>query len=180
MTDANLRGSVLKLLYEHRDSELTFAADNDGHPIPAEIPLRDWLRACGQLAEKGLIHWEPIVNNTHGVQHVFAGYAKINGAGVDVVEGTVSAPIALHVDQSQRIDVRDSQGVQIAGANSRQQQTIRDAFENIIQAIDSTEISPAEKQEAQSTLRKLLESKAVTAALGPIATFLLEKYFPAT
>lgn len=177
-TDAELRGSVLKLLYEHRDEELTFAVGSDAFPIPSEIQPRDWLRACEQLAEQGLIHWLPVHHNSGGRQHLFAADVRINAAGIDVVEGTSPPPIAVLIDQSQRIDVRDSQGVQIAGANSRQQQTIREAFEHIIQAIDSTEISPAEKQEARSTLRKLLESKALAAALGPIAAFLVKKYFP--
>lgn len=177
-TDADLRGAVLTLLYEHRSEELSFAVGNEGFPIPRDIDARDWLRACEQLAEKRLVHWQPIHFNTEGRQRLFAADVKINAAGIDVVEGTTTSPIAVHIDQSQRIEVRNSQGVQIAGANSSQQQTIQDAFEHIIQTIDSAEIPPVEKQEAKSTLRKLLESKALTAALGPVAAFLLKKYFP--
>jgi hypothetical protein len=178
-TDAQLRGAVLKLLYEHRNTELMFAVGDGGFPIPSDIDTHDWLRACEQLAEKGLIHWQPMYQNTGGRRYLwFADVVRINAAGVDVVEGTSTPPIAVHIDQSQRIDVRDSQGVQIAGANSSQQQTIQDSFEHILQAIDSTKISPAEKEDARSTLRKLLESKALTAALGPVVAFLLKKYFP--
>ena len=177
MTDADLRGQVLKLLYDHRDDELTFAVGEGGFPIPNGIPPKDWLRACEQLAEKNLIHWLPMHHNSGGRQHLFAGDARINAAGIDIVEGVAVAPIAIHVDQSQRIDVRDSHGVQIAGANSHQRQTVSDAFESIIQAIDVADVASAEKQEARSTLRKLLESKAFSAALGPVATFLLKKYF---
>lgn len=176
-TDAELRGSVLRLLYEHRNEELSFAVSPGAFPIPSEIESRDWLRACEQLAEKGLVHWVPIHHNYQGRQHLLAADLKINTAGIEVVEGTSTPPIAVHIDQSQRIDVRDSQGVQIAGANSSQQQTIQHAFERIIQAVESAAIPQAEKDDAKSTLRKLLESKALTAALGSVAAFLLKKYF---
>jgi hypothetical protein len=178
-THAQLRGAVLKLLYEHRNTELMFAVGEGGFPIPSDIDTHDWLRACEQLAEKGLIQWEPMYQNNGGRRHLwFADQVRINAAGVDVFEGTSTPPIAVHIDQSQRIEVRDSQGVQIAGANSSQQQTISDSFEHIFQAIESTNVSQAEKEEAKSALRKLLESKALTAAFGPILTFLLKKYFP--
>jgi hypothetical protein len=178
MTDADLRGQVLTLLYDHRAEELTFAVGNDAFKIPAEIQPRDWLRACEQLAEKELIHWVPMYHNSNGRRNLFAADVRINAAGIDVVEGTAMAPLAIQIDQSQRIDIRDSQGVQIAGANSSQQQKIQDAFEHIIQTVESANIPRTDKQEATSTLRKLLESKALTAALGPIAAFLLKKYFP--
>jgi hypothetical protein len=177
MTDADLRGRVLKLLAEHRDEELTFAIGNDGFPIPSEIEPRDWLRACEQLAEKSLIHWVPMHHNRDGRQHLFAGDAKINAAGIDVVEGISTPPIAVHIDQSQNIAVHASQGVQIAGANSHQQQTISDALQQLIRDVDASSVAPEDKQDAKGRLKSFLESKALVAVLGPAASVLLKKLF---
>jgi hypothetical protein len=177
LTDADLRGQALKLLYDHRDEELTFAAGNDGFPIPNGIEARDWLRACEQLAEKSLIHWTPLHHNRNGRQHLFACDARINGAGIDIVEGTSTPPIAIHIDQSQSIAVHESQGVQIAGANSQQQQTIGDALQNLIHDIDASPAAPEDKQEAKSRLKTFLESKVVVAVLGPLAGVVLKKLF---
>ncbi len=177
MTDADLRGQVLKLLYDRRDEELTFAIGNDTGLIPPEIETRDWLRACEQLAEKSLIHWLPMHHNREGRRHLFACDARINAAGIDVIEGTSAPPIAIQIDQSQRIAVHRSQGVQIAGANSQQQQTITDALQKLVRDIDASSAAPEEKQEAKSRLKVLLESKAVLAVLGPLAGVLLKKLF---
>jgi hypothetical protein len=65
------------------------------------------------------------------------GVPAINAFGVEVAEGDARPPIAIQmIDQSQRINVTGSQGVQIAGANSTQQQTISDAFGKLIAAVD--------------------------------------------
>jgi hypothetical protein len=173
MKDAELRGIVLRTLYERRNEELAFGFDG-GDPIPSQIDKRDWLRVCEQLGEQNLIDWEAIVSAHDGL---IAGTARIKSFGVDVVEGTTPAPVAIQVDQSQRIDIRGSQGVQIAGAHSNQHQTLSDAFERIISAIDSAKVGESEKREVKSLILKVLDSKVVAAILGPAAGYLAAKYF---
>jgi hypothetical protein len=177
MTDADIRGQVLQLLYLHRDEELTFAGGNDAFPIPNGIEPRAWLRACEQLAEKALIHWHPVYHNSDGRQHLWVVDARINAAGIDIVEGTSTPPIAVHLDQSQNISIHGSQGVQIAGANSQLQQMISDVLQNLIHDIDASSASLEDKQEAKGRLKTFLESKAIVAMLGPLAEALIKRLF---
>jgi hypothetical protein len=47
----------------------------------------------------------------------------------------------------------------------------------VIAAINQADLSEKEKNEANSSLRKLLDSKAAASVLGPGAQSLAEKYF---
>ena len=174
LKDSELRGLVLKFLYENRRTDfIAFGPIKGATAHPASIDLKDWLRACSQLADHGLIDWNPVEDHTG--QGLLGGVAKINGYGTEVIEGGATPPISVVVDQSQRIQVTGSQGVQISGAHSNQQQTISDAFEKVITALDNAAVSEGEKKEARSLLLKVLESKAVGAVLGPAAGYLVAK-----
>ena len=164
MKDSDLRGIVLRTLYESRGQEMSFGFADDAVP-PNGISATEWIRICKQLNDHNLIEWEPL-----GV----GGRAEINAFGVDIVEGTAASPIAVHIDQSQHITVSGSQSVQIAGANSHQQQTT-DAFESIISAIATANIPEAAKKESQSLLLKILDTKAAAAVLGAGAQYLAGK-----
>lgn len=175
MKDSELRGLVLKFLYDNRRQDfIAFGRIQEAVPIPDEIDIKDWLRACSQLADYNLIDWNPFEDHTG--QGLLGGVAKINGFGTDVVEGEARSPISLVIDQSQHIEITGSQGVQIAGAYSTQQQNISDAFEKVIAAIDGATVSDSEKKKARSLLVKLLESKAANALLGIGARALIDKY----
>jgi hypothetical protein len=171
--DSELRGIVLKFLYENRRTNfIAFGPIQGAAAVPGEIDLKDWLRACKQLANYGLIDWKPL--DDHTGEGTLGAVVQINGFGTAVVEEDEPAPIPVVIDQRQYIQVTGSQGVQIAGAHSQQNQTITDAFERVVTALDNAQVSEAEKEKARSLLVKLLESKAVTAILGPIAGTLIK------
>jgi uncharacterized protein (TIGR02391 family) len=84
MTDADVRGRLLKHFYELRNK-------NDGWVLTSEIILgpeqvsrQAIANVCQQLAEAGYIQWDAF--NPAIPQHAI-GRAKITGPGVDVVSG---------------------------------------------------------------------------------------------
>jgi hypothetical protein len=174
MKDSELRGHVLRFLYENRRQPfLGFGGIQDATPIPDGIDEIDWLRACEQLAEHNLITWEA-GDRDPTTDELFYCVIRINALGTDVIEGEAASPIPVVVDQSQHIHVTGSQGVQIAGHHSIQQQSISDAFEKVISAIDGANVSEGQKQQARSLLRELLESKTIAAVLGPAVGYLIK------
>jgi hypothetical protein len=173
MKDSELRGIVLKFLYDNRREDvLLFGAIQGATDIPASLDLKDWLRACNQLGDYNLIAWDPFIDHTG--DGILGGAAKINGFGTAVIEDDEKPPIPIVVDQRQYVQVTGSQAVQIAGAHSEQHQTITDAFEKVVTALDNANVSEAEKQKARSILITLLESKAAAALLGSAATGLIK------
>jgi hypothetical protein len=174
MKDSELRGHVLQFLYENRrQPSLMFGRIQGATAIPDGIDENDWLRACEQLAQHNLITWES-GDRDASTDELFYCVVRINAVGTDVIEGERTSPIPVVIDQSQHIQVTGSQGVQIAGHHSTQQQSISDAFEKVISAIDGANVSEGEKQKARSLLRELLESKTVAALLGSAVSYLLK------
>ena len=87
MNDNELRGHVLKAFYDTR-REGVIDADQivlDG-VLYEEIPP-----ICDQLAQLGLIEWDPIYVGTR----TWAGSGKITAAGVNVIEGKVKPPSSI-------------------------------------------------------------------------------------
>jgi hypothetical protein len=107
---------------------------------------------------------------------LLSGFAKINDLGVKVLEAGATPPIPISIDESRRTTVRREQQAPIA-TSTPQQQAITEAVEKVIIAIDQAEVSEKEKNEAKSSLRKLLGSKAAASALGAGAQSLAAKYF---
>src|SRR5439155_18626854 len=76
LKDSELRGLVLKFLYENRRKDfIAFGPIQHATAIPPSIDLKDWLRACCQLADHGLIDWKPLEDHTS--QGLLGGVAKI-------------------------------------------------------------------------------------------------------
>ena len=175
MKDSELRGLVLQFLYERRDEDVTFGADGSNIPGIPDATARDWLRVCRQLGEKDLIDWDQTTFHVNGGEQVLEGTARINADGVDVVEGEAEPPFAIKIDHSQTINVTGSMGVQIAGANSNQKQTVTHSFEEIIAAFEEAPVPEEEKQAARSLLLKILDSKVAATVLGVGATYLADK-----
>jgi hypothetical protein len=172
--DSELRGIVLRFLYDHRREDVVlFGLIQGATEIPESVDQKDWLRACGHLSDYNLIEWDPFIDHTG--DGVLGGAAKINAFRTDVVEGSREPPIPMVLDQRQYINVISSQAVQIAGANSQQQQSLADTFEKVVNALDNANVSEAEKNKARSILVTLLESKAATAILGPIAGEIIKR-----
>ena len=69
------------------------------------------LNICEQLAEHGLLHWRSLRGLT-----VDGGMGNISASGVDVVEGTARAPIAITLHT---ISVIQSSNVQIGDSNTQ-------------------------------------------------------------
>lgn len=180
---------MLQFLYDTRKNLhplclgrlIPFSGNNRTH-LPAGMDEREAERICQQLADHGLINW--IGHNAPADMGYYneLGALRINAFGVDVVEGNKESPIALvhidqssHMDQSQHVSVSGSHGVQIARDDSNQQQTIINAFEEIVSAIDKASVTEQEKKEARSLLLKVLESKAAASVLGAGAAYLVQK-----
>ena len=78
--------------------------------------------------------------------------------------------------KSRRTTVPKQQQAPVATSTS-QQRKITQALEKVIAAINQADLSEKEKNEAKSSLRKLLSSKAAAKVLGAGAQSLSTKYF---
>jgi len=175
MKDSVVRGRLLKLLYERREEgSIPFGRLEQAAPPPGGISRRDWLRAVAQLSEYGLIDWTSLEDKSGMGQ--LSGFAKINDFGVQAVEGGVATPIRISIDESPRTTVPKQRKAPVATSTS-QQRKITQALEKVIAAIDQADLSKKEKNEAKSSLRKLLSSKAAAKVLGAGAQSLSTKYF---
>ena len=175
MKDSVVRGCLLQLLYERQaEGPISFGQAEDAVPPPGGINHRDWLRAVAQLSEYHLIDWTPLEDKSG--MGLLSGFAKINDFGVEVLEGDVSAPLRISIDESRRSTVSKREQAPIAGRTA-QQQMITEALEKVIAAINQADVSEQQRNEAKSLLRKLLGSKAAASVLGGGAQSLAAKYF---
>ena len=173
MKDSVVRGRVLQLLHERRgEGFLPFGAAERAVPAPEGINHRDWLQALAQLAEYGLIDWKPIEDKSG--MGLLGGFARMNEFGIHVLSSGAASPIRITFDESRRAVVGVPPEIKMPG---EEVQTLKDAFEQIILAIEQTSISEGERKEARLLLLKLLQSKAAVGALGENAQSLITKYF---
>ena len=176
MKDSVVRGCLLQLLYERRsEGSIPFGQGEQAVPPPGGINRRDWLRALAQLSEYHLIDWIPLEDQSG--MGLLSGFAKINDFGVKVLEAGVAPPILISIDKSRRTTVSRQEQASIATSTPQQQQTITQALEKVIIAINQADLSEKEKNAAKSLLRKLLGSKAAGNVLGAGAQSLAAKYF---
>jgi hypothetical protein len=164
-TDKQIRGVVIKRLYERRN-------DNHGTPVMlqiSEFPDYGYVelqRICRQLEEQNLIDWTPMMSG--GGENV--GHARLTASGIDIAEGNREPPIAITLDQS--VNVHNSQNVAIGNDNTQHWQG---QFEALIKQIDASTSSPAEKQQAKSILKALLSNPIVAAIAGASVGALLKQ-----
>ena len=105
MTDAELRGKLLKAFYDRRHNADGWVPTSDIDASGGEFVHRQVIGGvCGQLAEAGLIQWKPL---TGGREGFVIGMAKITATGVDVIDGTTPPPIVINMtgEPSRGIDV---------------------------------------------------------------------------
>ena len=152
MTDTELRSELLAYLYESRSKDFVMIGNNARHD-PAH---REEIRIAQQLDEHGLIKFKLLNRN-------IGGTAKITAHGVDVIEGNIKPPIAIHVSKNQTINISGSSGFQVGDHNS---QSIKIGIEALVQEIDSSSASADDKAEAKSLVRKVLEHPLVSAIVG--------------
>lgn len=152
MTDNELRGKLLKELYENRREMWTQIGLNHFNDPVAQ----DNVRIAEQLDQHGLIEFKML--NRH-----LGGQARITALGVDVIEGTAPSPISISIDGSQTINISNSSNFQAGNNNS---QTINNGVQALIKTINESGASQADKEEAKSLLKKLLEHPLVSAIIG--------------
>src|SRR5256886_12370701 len=175
MKDSVVRGCLLQLLYERRsEGSIPFGQAEQAVSPPGGISRRDWLRAVAQLSEYRLIDWTPLEDKSG--MGLLSGFAKINDFGIKVLEAGGAPPIRISIDESRRTTILPQQQAPIT-PSTPQQQVITEALEKLITAINQADLSEKEKNEAKSSLRKLLGSKAAASVLGAGARSLAAKYF---
>ncbi len=162
MTDQQLRGVVLKHLYDRRDEgpHLKVEVSNIG----GQFDYSKLQRICKQLEEKGLLRWNPMSVGSGDL----AGLGALTAAGVEVQEGTQESPLAITLDHS--INVHNSHNVAFGNNNSQHWQV---QFESLVKQIDASNVSGADKEEAKSLLKAFLAHPLIVSILGGVAGGLL-------
>lgn len=107
MKDADRRAIILSKLYDERHVRSWISVPFDTTKSTEEQIIET--NICDQLSQYGLIEWKGLVGSP-------VGMAKITARGVDVVEGSSKAPIAINID-ARRISVSGSANVQIGDGN---------------------------------------------------------------
>jgi restriction system protein len=93
MTDAELRGKLLKSFYSRRHNADGWAPTSDIDVSGGEFVGRQVIAGvCRQLQDGKLIEWRPLTGAQEGL---IIGYARITALGVDVIEGRTLPPIAV-------------------------------------------------------------------------------------
>jgi hypothetical protein len=159
MRDSEARGLVLKRLYDLRerpDGGWLQPSDFSGVPVSEDaLP-----RLVEYLVQEHFTDWKPLQSGSHmGVEHFIA---RITSAGVDVIEGTKKPPPTITFDFS--VNVQGSQGVQIGGQGNVQ--TVTMDIEKLMIAVDSSNATLTEKEEAKSLLKKIADNKLVQMVIG--------------
>jgi hypothetical protein len=160
MTDSEMRAVILRKFYELRHTNRVVQLPEIAALQPgAEIQIAN---VCEQLNEHGLIEWKPIRALTGTV----GGLGKITAHGVDVIEGNAQTEVKL-VFHDESISISGSSNIQIGDSNI---QTGNLEIGKLISAVDHSNASEAEKNEAKSLLRRLAENKLVVAVLTALLT----------
>ena len=116
-----------------------------------------------QLMQHGLIEGQKLEGMSEGLVGVMA---RITAHGVDVAEGEAKSPIAIHFHEDKSVNITGSQGVVVGNSNV---QTLDFDVQKLIQAIDGSTVTEAEKREAKSKLAEFLRLPMVGSLLGAIA-----------
>lgn len=166
MKDTEMRGMILNGYYEKRRSQRPDLGFDD---FALPIDKDDFLRVSEQLAEHGMLDWHPLRGNKN--QRI-DGCGSITALGVDVIESDgEDSPIRMEFPVTQNIHISHSQGIQVGNHNT---QNLVSALEGLIQEIEASDSSSAEKAEAKGRLRTFLQHSLTAAIVGPAATKLLD------
>lgn len=161
--DSDLRGIVLQKFYDRRreDREISLHA-NDFKHIQADFEWPDIFRACDQLAEHGLIHWEGLRGRRGQSVH---GVGRITAFGADVIEGTATSTIAVNVDNRSYAFDRSSHNV-IGDKNVQ----IGDVtIGQIAHTIATSAVAEDQKEKAKNLLAETFENPILRSVLGTLA-----------
>jgi hypothetical protein len=159
MKDHELRAVVLQRFYELRGQiNRSWKPEDLGNE--AEVAADDFYRTCDQLAEHGLIEWQPIRGSRIGHLFTRGGLGQITAKGVDVIEGTTQSPISITLDHRQTVSISGSNN--IVGDHNLMN------VEEISLAISHSNFSETEKAEAKSLWQKVSENKILNTVIGSI------------
>jgi hypothetical protein len=109
VSDVQLRGKVLGILYERRNNAdgwvpITDVDLSGGAPVSSgEIAS-----ICRQLADAGLMRWKPLAGGSAGI---VTGMGQITGQGVDVVETGTSPTLRIEFSRNATMPGSDVRGV---------------------------------------------------------------------
>ena len=163
MKDTELRGIVLQSYYDNRrDSMFLPEIQDPSHRIIES----DVVAISEQLAEHGLIQWAS-VKGLGGVP--VTGMGKITASGIDVVEGAATPNIKIEFVQHKSVTISGSSNVIVGDHNHL---AVTNHVMALSQAIDATEATTGEKDEAKGLLRKFAEHPLVVAIAGGAVTLL--------
>jgi hypothetical protein len=157
MKDAEWRGLILQQLYDIRHANDGSTMIPDGLGLDGLVPSGyDNLLAnvADQLKQHNLIRFNEIAAPRR------KGRAKITAFGVDVVEGTKESAITITIDHS--TNVLNSQHVQVGKGNIQNTGDIH----KLNVAIDEARATMAEKEDAKSLLRKIIENPLLVSVLS--------------
>jgi hypothetical protein len=136
LKDSDARAVILQKLYELRD-EMQWVTPKE---LQAEYERLGGgqvvTQLMSQLAEYGLIEWQPHLSRGTGTIDFFAG--RIVTTGIEVIEGSREPPIAISVEMD---------------------------FERLNTIVDSSDASQTEKETAKSIFKMLSENKIAQWAL---------------
>ncbi|CAK8716865.1 hypothetical protein GCAAIG_06275 [Candidatus Electronema halotolerans] len=156
MRDSELRGYILQYFYERRRE----------HSLPSpksvelgvEVTEQDILQICDQLSEKNLLDWQPIKSGLKHSEFTFQGTGRISTLGIDVVEGAVNPVINVEFNRHRNTEsATGSKGGDHITCNNN-----RLTFLWLIKAIESSDATPQEKEEAKTLFRNFFEHPLVS------------------
>jgi hypothetical protein len=162
MKDTELRGLLLQAFYERRQTRGILrpsAAWIDSKTSNDEV-----VRISEQLGDHWLLDWHPDYEG---------GAGSITAYGVDVVEGQRSPDIAVQLVQHYTTNVTNSANVIVGNNNS---QTVVNAFEEILRAIESSSSDTASKAQSKSLLSQLASSPVIAQIIGQATKFGLDHF----
>jgi hypothetical protein len=158
MKDAEWRGLILQRLYDIRHLNDGATMITDGLGLYNQVPSgfdNLIVNVADQLKQQSLI----VFNELVGARRM--GRAKITAFGVDVIEGTKQAAIAITVDQS--TNIHNSRNVQLGKGNIQNV----DHIGALTSAIEQSQATTEEKEAARSLLQKVVDN--------PLLKMILEK-----
>jgi hypothetical protein len=165
-TDRELCALLLTYFYKRRKELMTkVESPSDLMPDGSESEFH---RIAGQLVDFGLLSGEALMvpRASAGYQKQYH-YVKISSTGIRAVEERRSDRVSLDFTRVQNIiTVNNPTGpVQIGNHNV----AVMNAISLLIERIDESAAPEAEKAEAKSRIKRMLEHPLVSAVVGAVA-----------
>ncbi len=157
MKDTELRGLILQAFYDRRQTRVILRPSAGW--IDSRTSDDDVVRISEQLGDHGLLDWHPDYEGGVGI---------ITAYGVDVVEGEKSPDIDVQLVQNYTTNVSNSANVIVGNNNS---QTVVNAFEEILRAIEASSGDAASKAQSKSLLSQLASSPVIAQIIGQATKF---------